>query len=99
MTAMAFHLPGKPRMGTPEYTEYLRRRRCGSKVPYSAEWVARNAAVALSWLSGDYAGLEPYLCPFCDHHHLGHPYYRTTPDYVPLGTRRALDQMIKENDT
>lgn len=85
-------------MGTPEYLEYLKIRRCGTKVKYSARWLAVNAATALGWISSEYTGLEPYYCEFCDHHHLGHPYYRTMPNHVPEGTRRALRHFKKEHD-
>lgn len=55
------------------YTEYLQLRTCGVKAQYTAEWVASNAAVALSWAAGVQLALEPYECRFCDYYHLGNP--------------------------
>lgn len=91
----------KPRYGTPQYQTYLRLRRCGEKVPYSAKWVAENAAVALTWKSAYYEGMCAYLCEFCDHWHLGHEYFREGNEEMSFGTRRALEKLMfmeKEND-
>lgn len=90
--------PTKPRMGTPEYEEYLRQRRCGRKTQYSGPLVADNAATILSWISPELEGMDGYYCEYCDHWHVGHPYYRTMSDIVPEGTTRALRRMMKEND-
>jgi hypothetical protein len=73
MTAMITRPVQKPRVGTPEHDQYARERGCTYKVPYSAEWVAKNAIIALGWVSGDFIGLETYHCRFCDHYHIGHP--------------------------
>lgn len=93
----AYYLPQKPRMGSAAYEEYLRLRRCGDKTQYSAEWVARNAATALGWVSERFAGLEPYPCPYCAHFHLGKPTFRDAPGEIPFGTIRALKQLREEH--
>lgn len=52
------------------YLEWHRSRKCGGKVPYTAQHIARNAATALGWKGR--GGLTPYPCPYCEHWHVGH---------------------------
>lgn len=40
---------------------------CAVKVPYSAECVARTAALALGWVGVD---VQPYRCDVCTEWHL-----------------------------
>lgn len=53
------------------YSDWKRLKTCGSKVQYSAPWVAANARLALSWVRPEMAKLEVYHCEYCDHEHLG----------------------------
>ncbi len=48
-----------------------RPERCQQKMAYSAECVARTAALALSWVA---VGLKlyPYQCDVCSYWHLTH---------------------------
>ena len=78
MTAAAW----KPSIFSPEYENYLREKRCGHKTQYTAQWIARNAVIALGWAG--VTGLEAYFCTFCDYWHVGHPYFRTPRPHEDL---------------
>lgn len=50
----------------------LKQRGHENKMQYSGPLPARNAAIAIGWVSQDPGKLHAYYCVFCDYWHIGH---------------------------
>lgn len=58
--------PGQDNVTAP-YETWRRWKGCDRKIPYTSQWVARNAAIAWSWNGHP---MDVYGCRYCGQWHL-----------------------------